>query len=118
MHYNAIGLPPDMRTLGDVEMKIRLEQAISNVLETYYKKADPDFNQLAMMLSSDKSNDGLQNTIRDLYHTAVASPDPRGYLEENLDRYQDEGYLGGILASHNHDVRLKLAHCTRISNGF
>ncbi|MFB9860314.1 helicase-exonuclease AddAB subunit AddA [Salinicoccus siamensis] len=109
MHYNAIGLPPDMRTLGDVEMKIRLEQAISNVLETYYKKADPDFNQLAMMLSSDKSNDGLQNTIRDLYHTAVASPDPRGYLEENLDRYQDEGYLGGILASHNHDVRLKLA---------
>ncbi|MHC0553007.1 UvrD-helicase domain-containing protein [Salinicoccus sp. CNSTN-B1] len=74
MHYNAIGLPPDMRTLGDVEMKIRLEQAISNVLETYYKKANPDFNQLAMMLSSDKSNDGLQNTIRDLYHTAVASP--------------------------------------------
>ncbi|TVT28771.1 helicase-exonuclease AddAB subunit AddA [Salinicoccus cyprini] len=108
MHYNTIGLSPDMRTLGDVEMKIRLDQVISNVLEAYYSKGEPDFNTLAMMLSTDKSNDGLLNTVRDLYYTAVASPDPRGYLERNIDQYHNTGHLQSILDAHDHNIRLKL----------
>lgn len=108
MHYNTIGLSPDMRTLGDVEMKIRLDQVISNVLESYYDEGGEDFNTLSMMLSTDKNNDGLLNTIRDLYYTAVASPDPEGYLEGNIDQYLDEAHLKDILDAHNHNIKLKL----------
>lgn len=108
MHYNVIGLSPDMRTLGDIETKIRLETVISNVLETYYKKSDDDFYALSTMLSTDKSNDGLLGTIRDLYYTAVASPDPYGFLEDNRDQYIDVDRLESILAGHNHNTKLKL----------
>ncbi len=108
MHYNTIGLSPDMRTRGDVEMKTRLDQVISNVLESYYDEGGEDFNTLSMMLSTDKNNDGLLNTIRDLYYTAVASPDPEGYLEGNIDQYLDEAHLKDILDAHNHNIKLKL----------
>ncbi|WP_411843609.1 helicase-exonuclease AddAB subunit AddA [Salinicoccus sp. HZC-1] len=108
MHYNTIGLSPDMRTLGDIETKIRLETVISNVLESYYKKPDDDFHALSTMLSTDKSNDGLLNTIRDLYYTAVASPDPYEFLERNRDQYIDVDRLEGILSDHNHNIKLKL----------
>lgn len=108
MHYNAIGLSPDMRTLGDIEMKLRLENVISSVLESYYMAPDEDFRLVSTMLSTDKSNDGLLGTIRDLYYTAVASPDPEGFLEGNRDQYIDVDRLEGILSDHNHDIRLKL----------
>lgn len=108
MHYNAIGLSPDMRTLGDIEMKIRLETVISNVLESYYKDPDDDFHAVSTMLSTDKSNDGLLGTVRDLYYTAVASPDPYEFLERNRDQYIDVDRLEGILADYTHNIRLKL----------
>ena len=108
MHYNVIGLSPDMRTLGDIEMKLRLENVISSVLESYYMAPDEDFRLVSTMLSTDKSNDGLLGAIRDLYYTAVASPDPQGFLEGNRDQYIDVDRLEGILADHNHNLRLKL----------
>ncbi|WP_020007792.1 helicase-exonuclease AddAB subunit AddA [Salinicoccus albus] len=107
MHYNVIGLSPDMRTLGDIETKIRLEHVISNTLEKYYKAGEPDFNNLAMMLSSDKSNDGLHNTLRDVYYTATASPSPFEYLEQHRDQYIDDNRLENILDAHNHNLQLK-----------
>ena len=108
MHYNVIGLSPDMRTLGDIEMKLRLENVISSVLESYYMAPDEDFRFVSTMLSTDKSNDGLLGAIRDLYYTAVASPDPEGFLEGNRDQYIDVDRLEGILSDHNHNLRLKL----------
>ncbi len=108
MHYNAAGLSPDMRTLGDIEMKLRLETVISNVLESYYKQPDDGFYAISTMLSTDKSNDGLLGTVRDLYYTAVASPDPYAFLEENRDQYIDVDRLEAILSEHHHNMKLKL----------
>lgn len=107
MHYNVIGLSPDMRTLGEIETKVRLENVISNTLEKYYKAGEEDFNNLAMMLSSDKSNDGLHSTIRDLYYTAAASPEPFEFLETNRNQYINESRLESILTEHNHNLKLK-----------
>src|SRR5699024_6039978 len=98
MQYNVSGLSPDMRTLGDIEMKLRLENVISSVLEAYYMAPDEDFRVVSTMLSTDKSNDGLLGAIRDLYYTAVASPDPQGFLEGKRDQYIDVDQVEGILA--------------------
>lgn len=112
MHYNAIGVSPDMRTLSDVEMKIRLDYTINNTLESYYKSDDETFHQLSKMLSSDKSNDGMTAEIRNLYYTAVASPDPKQFLERNKDQYINDERLLEILNNYNHMLSNKLSALT------
>lgn len=108
MHYNAIGISPDMRTLSDVEMKIRLDNAINRTLEQYYQSENPDFHDLSKMLASDKSNEGMVNEVRNLYYTAVASPDPEGFLLGSKDQYIDDEKLQAILDGFNHMLKNKL----------
>lgn len=108
MHYNVIGISPDMRTLSDVEVKIRLDNTIGRVLETYYNDGDIYFDHLSKMLASDKSNDGMVNTVRELYYTAVASPKPEAFLLECKDQYVDDTALQHILDDFNHMLKNKL----------
>lgn len=108
MHYNAVGISPDMRTLSDVEMKIRLDGTISRTLETYYQSDDDNFHDLSKMLSSDKSNDGMVNEIRNIYYTAVASPKPEQFLLDIKDQYINDDRLSEILNAFNQMTGRKL----------
>src|SRR5690625_2013612 len=108
MHYNVIGIPPDMRTLSDIEGQIRLDSVIDRVLEDYYEEGTEVFTDLTFMTSSDKSNSGLIEIIKNLYFTAVASPDPLNYLESRLDQYEDASHLGKIVDAYNEIIRHKL----------
>ncbi len=108
MHYNVIGIPPDMRTLSDIEGQIRLDGVIERVLEDYYREGSEIFTDLTFMTSSDKNNSGLVEIIRSMYFTAVASPDPLNYLESRLDQYENEAHLQRIVDAYNEIVRYKL----------
>ncbi|WP_245772771.1 helicase-exonuclease AddAB subunit AddA [Lacicoccus alkaliphilus] len=108
MHYNVIGVSPDMRTLSDIEGQIRLDGVIDRVLEDYYKESTGAFTDLTFMTASDKSNSGLRDIIKSMYFTAVASPEPLDYLRRQLDQYENDAHLEGILEAFNEMVRHKL----------
>src|SRR5699024_11450264 len=94
-HYNVIGLPPDMRTLGQVEAELNLERTISHVLETFYLEKNQDFLALDQLVSSMKDNAGLHKLITELYYTAIATEDPLCFFSYikyqyiNEDKMQD-----------------------------
>ncbi|SOC45034.1 DNA helicase/exodeoxyribonuclease V subunit A [Salinicoccus kekensis] len=108
MHYNVIGISPDMRTLSDIEGQIRLDGVIDRVLEDYYAEGTDVFTDLTFMTSSDKNNSGLVEIIKSLYFTAVASPDPLRFLESRIDQYEDVSHLEAIVDAYNEIIRHKL----------
>lgn len=108
MHYNVIGISPDMRTLSDIEGEIRLESAISQVLESYYENGTEAFTELNLMTASDKNDEGLKDIIKSIYFTAVASPEPLEYLTSQFDQYENDSRMQGILNDYNDIIRHKL----------
>src|SRR5699024_6315380 len=107
-HYNAIGLPPDMRTLGQVEAEIRLQRIITNVLEEFYVKADDDFLKLDQFVTSNKDNSALHKLVSELYHVAVATKEPALFLKSMYDQYISEDKLTEILDSYRAVIGRKL----------
>ena len=107
-HYNVIGLPPDMRTLGQVEAELNLERTISHVLETFYLEKNQDFLALDQLVSSMKDNAGLHKLITELYYTAIATEDPLGFLAEIKDQYINEDKLQEILEAYQKIVYRQL----------
>ena len=107
-HYNVIGLPPDMRTLGQVEAELNLERTISHVLETFYLEKNQDFLALDQLVSSMKDNAGLHKLITELYYTAIATEDPLGFLAEIKDQYINEEKLQEILEAYQKIVYRQL----------
>ncbi|HBV23067.1 MAG TPA: helicase-exonuclease AddAB subunit AddA [Jeotgalicoccus sp.] len=107
-HYNAVGLPPDMRTLGQVEAEIRLQNIISNVLEQFYVKADDDFLKLDQFVTSNKDNSELHKLVTQLYHVAIATKDPGGFLNNIIDQYISEDKLTAILNGYKAVIERKL----------
>lgn len=107
-HYNSIGLPPDMRTLGQVESEIRLERIISNVLEQFYDRADEDFLQLDQFVTSTKDNSALHSLVKQLYHVAIATKEPAEFLNSMKDQYINEDKLQNILDDYRNILKRKL----------
>lgn len=108
MHYNVIGISPDMRTLSDIEGQIGLENAVDQVLENYYKDSLEPFVELNLMTASDKSNSGMKDIIKSMYYTAVASPEPHAYLTSQFDQYENNSHMQNILDDYNDIIRHKL----------
>ena len=107
-HYNAIGLPPDMRTLGQVETEIRLQRIITNVLEEFYIKADEDFLKLDQFVTSNKDNSALHKLVTGLYHVAIATKEPLEFLNSMIDQYITDEKLEEILESYRAVIGRKL----------
>lgn len=108
MHYNVIGISPDMRTLSDIEGQIRLESAIDQVLENYYEDGSEAFVELNLMTASDKNNSGLKDIIKSMYFTAVASPRPQVYLTSQFNQYENNVHMQKILDDYNDIIKHKL----------
>src|SRR5690625_907529 len=107
-HYNAVGLPPDMRTLGQVETEIRLERIISNVLEQLYVDKDEDFLMLDQFVTSNKDNSALHRLITQLYHVAIATKEPTAFLNDLVDQYINDEKLQNILNNYKEIIYRKL----------
>src|SRR5699024_11269646 len=57
-HYDEIDIHPNFRTANEVEGIVLLEQAIEDVLESYYEKNEQSYIDLVEHLSNDRSEIG------------------------------------------------------------
>lgn len=107
-HYNSIGLPPDMRTLGQVESEIRLQRVITNVLEEFYIAKDTGFLDLDQFVTSSKDNSALHRLVTDLYHVAIATKEPSEFLKAMSNQYVNDDRLSEILTNYRAILQRKL----------
>ena len=80
-HYDEIDIDPNFRTANEVEGIVLLEQAIDDVLESYYEKNEQSFIDLVEHLSNDRSDDQLRTIVKSLYRFSIAHAKPFEWLD-------------------------------------
>ena len=86
-HYDVLDIDPNFRTSSEAENILLLEQTIDEVLESHYDVLDPSFVDLTEQLSSDRNDDQLRNTIKQMFYFSVANPNPLTWLQNLADPY-------------------------------
>lgn len=81
-HYDTIDIDPNFRTANEVESIVLLEQAIDDVLESYYEKNEQTFLEIVEHLSNDRSDEPLRALLNRLYRFSIAHADPFSWLNE------------------------------------
>ncbi|MGO2869519.1 MAG: UvrD-helicase domain-containing protein, partial [Staphylococcus equorum] len=88
-HYDVLDIDPNFRTSSEAENILLLEQTIDEVLESHYDVLDPSFVDLTEQLSSDRNDDQLRNTIKQMFYFSVANPNPITWLQNLATPYYD-----------------------------
>ncbi|MCQ9302595.1 MULTISPECIES: helicase-exonuclease AddAB subunit AddA [Mammaliicoccus] len=86
-HYDTIDIDPNFRTANEVESIVLLEQAIDDVLESYYEKNEQTFLEIVEHLSNDRSDEPLRVLLNRLYRFSIAHADPFAWLNELAQPY-------------------------------
>ena len=86
-HYDTIDIDPNFRTANEVESIVLLEQAIDDVLESYYEKNEQTFLEIVEHLSNDRSDEPLRALLNRLYRFSIAHADPFAWLNELAQPY-------------------------------
>ncbi|MCG7339415.1 helicase-exonuclease AddAB subunit AddA [Staphylococcus sp. ACRSN] len=96
-HYDVLDIDPNFRTSNEAENILLLEQTIDEVLEQHYDILNPHFVDLTEQLSSDRNDDQLRSTIKDMYFFSVANPNPFEWLQNISIPYDNESEQKGLL---------------------
>ncbi|NQD99945.1 UvrD-helicase domain-containing protein, partial [Staphylococcus xylosus] len=88
-HYDVLDIDPNFRTSSEAENILLLEQTIDEVLEKHYDQLDPNFIDLTEQLSSDRNDNQLRNTIKEMFYFSVANPNPSAWLNQLSAPYDD-----------------------------
>ncbi|SCS54345.1 ATP-dependent nuclease subunit A [Staphylococcus caeli] len=96
-HYDVLDIDPNFKTSSEAENILLLEQTIDEVLEQHYDILDPHFVDLTEQLSSDRNDDLLRSTIKQMYFFSVANPDPLHWLQHLAKPYEDETQQASLL---------------------
>ncbi|WP_125766420.1 helicase-exonuclease AddAB subunit AddA [Lapidilactobacillus wuchangensis] len=87
--YYVLQLDPSFRLLTDqTEHELLMEKVWQNIRDHYYDLDDPDFFALADQFGSDRSDQGLAETVFQLYQFAVARPNSQAWLAQIATDYQ------------------------------
>lgn len=87
--YYVLQLDPSFRLLTDqTEHELLMEKVWQNIRDHYYDLDDPDFFALADQFGSDRSDQGLAETVFQLYQFAVARPNSQTWLQQIATDYQ------------------------------
>src|SRR5699024_9618447 len=96
-HYDVLDIDPNFRTSSEAENILLLEQTIDEVLERHYDVLDPSFVDLTEQLSSDRNDDQLRNTIKQMFYFSVANPNPVEWLQNLAEPYADASQQDELL---------------------
>ncbi|MGW7888054.1 helicase-exonuclease AddAB subunit AddA [Staphylococcus xylosus] len=88
-HYDVLDIDPNFRTSSEAENILLLEQTIDEVLEKHYDQLDPNFIDLTEQLSSDRNDNQLRNTVKEMFYFSVANPNPTAWLNQLSAPYDD-----------------------------
>jgi ATP-dependent helicase/nuclease subunit A len=87
-YYYLIDLDPGFRIADATEVQLLRDEVMDELFEDEYSKSDNGpFFALVDAFTNDRSDDALQNIIRDVYNFAVSNPSPEQYLSSMIGMY-------------------------------
>lgn len=92
--YYLLDLDPNFRLLTDgTERQLIKEQTWANLRDRHYDQQDEAFFELADQFGSDRSDQGLQDAVFQLYAFAITRPNTITWLSHLVSQYQIEDNL-------------------------
>ncbi|MCO7176006.1 helicase-exonuclease AddAB subunit AddA [Sporolactobacillus kofuensis] len=91
-YYYFLDLDPGFRLLDETEAMLMREEVLSDLLEKYYAKDDPEFYRLVDRYSSDRSDDALNQMLLRIYEFSMSHPWPEHWLDQIADAYRINGH--------------------------
>ncbi len=80
-HFHLCDVSPDFRQGDEIEFTRLKQLAMEQLLEEAYAAADPDFMALSDLLSDQRSDRPLENTVLEIYEKLRSHPAPARWLE-------------------------------------
>lgn len=88
-YYYVIDLDPSFRIMDTTESELMKENVWSDLREELYEKdEDGQFALLTRNFSSDRTDDGLQTLVLELFEFSNANPDPDAWLNKIAQNYK------------------------------
>ncbi len=87
-HFQKIDCDPGFKMLGEPEKLILIRQAVEEVLEMHFEKANDQFLDLVEAYSGNRSDEKLIELILQVYHFIQSQPHPHLWLKESLRPYE------------------------------
>lgn len=86
-NFFKLNISNDFRLLDESENDLIANEAVNNVLDEYYEKAEPDFIRLAEAFTQPDNDKNLIDIIKKLLQYIFAQPFPFEWLDEALKKY-------------------------------
>ncbi len=110
-HFNLLDLDPAFRIGEEGEITLLMADVMGKMLEDYYDSGDEVFMRFADTYATGKSDEGIEDYIRQVYEFARSNPFPErwiGRCRSELDRVEegeikDTGWMRYLLD----DIRLR-----------
>lgn len=80
-YFHLLDISPDCKVAEDTETRLLRSEAMDEVLEQFYKEADPAFLELSTLLGSGRNDQGLIHQAERLYGFIQSHPFPEEWLE-------------------------------------
>ncbi|RSL33733.1 helicase-exonuclease AddAB subunit AddA [Salibacterium salarium] len=88
-YYYKLNIDPQFRILDETEGELMREEILEDVFEERYKsESEETFLDVAERFSGDRSDEGLRNVVRKLFHFSRSHPDPSAWLQKTADYYE------------------------------
>lgn len=88
-YYYIIDLDPTFRIMDPTESELLKESVWADLREELYERdEDGKFALLTRNFSSDRSDEGLQDLILELFEFSNANPDPQAWLQQIAKNYE------------------------------
>lgn len=86
-NFFNLSLSQDFTILENSQEKIIESEVLNEIIEDYYEKYDENFGHLIDLLSNEKNDNNLLNTIRDINNFIKAQPFPYLWLDKACELY-------------------------------
>ena len=104
-HGHLLDLPPSMRVLDDLEAPVLMERVKDALLTDFGAQNDENWR---MLLQSFGSEDAAWAAVNDVFLFLQSQPDPRGWLELAVRRYEEPDWRRSLLTSVTVEAQLEL----------
>ncbi len=115
-NFHQLGVSPQFRIADEQQLLLLKREALDETLQQFYAEQDPDFIELATVMTDGKTDARLMSTVDTLFNFIQSYPDPERWLRETAAMYDRtesvaETVWGSYLLK---KIRRALTRCQRL----
>ena len=110
-HYASLDIDPAFRVGDEGELTLLRADVMGELFEDQYQEATPEFVRFVETYGGGKTDQGIEETVEQVYRFAVSHPWPEKWLEQcrqefaSPEEFSESGWIKFLLG----DVRMQMA---------